>query len=82
MTSSEWLNAVGPPNRQLLGQSPAFKRLRKEVDVVCASDLTVLITGETGVARAILTLTGMDLGLTQASALPVPETRDHDGDCP
>ena len=54
MTPSEWLNAVGQPNRQLLGQSPAFKRLLKEVDVVCASDLTVLITGETGVGKELL----------------------------
>ena len=54
MTSSEWLNAGDQPNRQLLGQSPAFKRLLKEVDVVCASDLTVLITGETGVGKELL----------------------------
>ena len=54
MTPSEWLNAVGQPNRQLLGQSPAFKRLLKEVDVVCASDLTVLITGETGVGKELV----------------------------
>ena len=54
MTSSKWLNALVQPNRQLLGKCLAFKRLLKEVDVVCASDLTVLITGETDVGKELV----------------------------
>src|SRR5512143_3199772 len=36
---------------ELVGTSPALRRLLKEVAVVAASDLTVLVTGETGVGK-------------------------------
>ncbi|HSV80972.1 MAG TPA: GAF domain-containing protein, partial [Ramlibacter sp.] len=37
-----------PASRELLGTSPAMQRLREEIDTVAASDLTVLVLGETG----------------------------------
>jgi anaerobic nitric oxide reductase transcription regulator len=36
---------------ELVGTSPALRRLLKEIGVVAASDLTVLVTGETGVGK-------------------------------
>ncbi|MBN8525138.1 MAG: sigma 54-interacting transcriptional regulator, partial [Planctomycetes bacterium] len=39
---------------QLLGTSAAMRRLRGEIDLVAASDLTVLITGETGVGKELV----------------------------
>jgi anaerobic nitric oxide reductase transcription regulator len=39
---------------QLLGTSPAMQKLRREIDLVAASDLTVLITGETGVGKELV----------------------------
>ncbi|MGE3277837.1 MAG: nitric oxide reductase transcriptional regulator NorR [Vicinamibacterales bacterium] len=38
---------------QLLGTSPAMRRLRDEIALVAASDLTVLITGETGSGKEL-----------------------------
>ena len=46
--------AASAPSRELLGQSTAFKRMQKEIDLVAASDLTVLITGETGVGKELV----------------------------
>lgn len=46
--------AAGQPERQLLGQSAAVKQLRKEIELVAASDLTVLIAGETGVGKELV----------------------------
>ena len=37
--------------RELLGTSAALQRLRGEIDTVAASDLTVLLLGETGVGK-------------------------------
>ena len=50
--------ASGQQNREMIGQSKSLKRLVEEVDLVGGSDLTVLISGESGagkelVARAI-----------------------------
>ncbi len=39
---------------QLLGTSAAMQKLRHEIDLVAASDLTVLITGETGVGKELV----------------------------
>ncbi len=39
---------------QLLGTSPAMQRLRQEIDLVATSDLTVLLTGETGVGKELV----------------------------
>lgn len=39
---------------ELIGHSAAHKRLLSEIDVVAASDLTVLISGETGVGKELV----------------------------
>ncbi|KQT11461.1 nitric oxide reductase transcriptional regulator NorR [Ramlibacter sp. Leaf400] len=49
----EW-HAVHAPARELLGTSPAMQRLRSEIDSVAASDLTVLVLGETGVGKDLV----------------------------
>lgn len=46
--------AAATTTRELLGQSQAFKGMQKEIDLVAASDLTVLITGETGVGKELV----------------------------
>ncbi|MET1077668.1 MAG: nitric oxide reductase transcriptional regulator NorR [Pseudomonas sp.] len=40
--------------RELIGQSPAHKRLLGEIALVADSDLTVLISGETGVGKELV----------------------------
>ncbi|WP_305805334.1 nitric oxide reductase transcriptional regulator NorR [Stenotrophomonas sp. YIM B06876] len=50
-----WRQAAGqhlPP--EVVGQSRAFKALRKEVALVAPTDLSVLITGETGVGKELV----------------------------
>lgn len=39
---------------ELIGQSPTHRQLMNEVDMVAASDLTVLITGDTGVGKELV----------------------------
>jgi len=46
--------AVGRPERELIGQSAAFKQMLKEIELVGPSELTVLITGETGVGKELV----------------------------
>ncbi len=46
--------AAGQPGRALLGTSPTFKLLQKEIELVGPSELTVLITGETGVGKELV----------------------------
>ncbi len=46
--------ANGPLAREMIGQSPALKRLVAETQLVGSSDLTVLITGETGVGKELV----------------------------
>lgn len=41
-------------NQELIGQSPAHQRLMDELHLVAGSDLTVLITGETGVGKELV----------------------------
>lgn len=41
-------------SRELLGKSPAMQQLKKDIDTVAASDLTVLILGETGVGKELV----------------------------
>src|SRR5690606_37326336 len=40
--------------RELLGKSAAMQHLKREIDTVAASDLTVLILGETGVGKELV----------------------------
>ena len=46
--------ANGSPHKELIGQSKAHKRLIDEIALVGSSDLTVLITGETGVGKELV----------------------------
>lgn len=46
--------ANGSPHKKLIGQSKAHKRLIGEIALVGSSDLTVLITGETGVGKELV----------------------------
>jgi len=46
--------ASGQQPREMIGQSPALKRLVDETRLVGSSDLTVLITGETGVGKELV----------------------------
>ena len=43
----------GTPERELIGHSAAFKQMLKEIDLVGPSELTVLITGETGCRQRV-----------------------------
>ncbi len=47
----QWEFARG---RELLGKSAAISRLKQEIDTVAGADLTVLITGETGVGKELV----------------------------
>lgn len=50
-----WREAAGQRAApELVGQSAAFKALRKELDVVAPSDLSVLVLGETGVGKELV----------------------------
>ena len=42
------------PQRELLGQSPAMRQLQKDIALVAASELSVLITGETGTGKELV----------------------------
>ena len=46
--------ANGSPNKELIGQSKVHKRLLEEIALVGGSDLTVLVTGETGVGKELV----------------------------
>ena len=46
--------AAGQPRRELLGQSAAYRQLVKDIELVGPSELTVLITGETGVGKELV----------------------------
>ncbi|MCI0993592.1 nitric oxide reductase transcriptional regulator NorR [Pseudomonas corrugata] len=46
--------ASGQQSRDMVGQSKAHKRLVEEIKLVGGSDLTVLITGETGVGKELV----------------------------
>lgn len=54
LRAESYKRAAGQPERTLLGHSAAFKQLVKEIDLVGASELTVLITGETGVGKELV----------------------------
>jgi len=46
--------ASSPVRAQLVGQSLAFRQLSSAIDLVAPSELTVLITGETGVGKELV----------------------------
>lgn len=46
--------ASAQQSRELIGQSPAHQRLLEEIRLVADSNLTVLITGETGVGKELV----------------------------
>jgi anaerobic nitric oxide reductase transcription regulator len=48
------LAADNPQARQLIGRSPAFKRMQAELKIVGDSELTVLLKGETGVGKELV----------------------------
>lgn len=52
--AESYKRAAGQPERELIGQSTAFKLLLKEIALVGPSELTVLITGETGVGKELV----------------------------
>ena len=66
--------------RELSGRSPAMVRLRQEIDTVAASDLTVLILGETGVGKELVAerlharSIRSDRPLVQINCAALPET--------
>ncbi|GAA5233979.1 nitric oxide reductase transcriptional regulator NorR [Verticiella sediminum] len=45
--------AASPARHTLVGQSPVFRQMRAEIELVAPSDLTVLVTGETGVGKEL-----------------------------
>ncbi|WPP00930.1 nitric oxide reductase transcriptional regulator NorR [Pseudomonas sp. HR96] len=49
-----WRLARQPAVQPMIGQSAAFKQLLSEIELVAPSDLTVLITGETGVGKELV----------------------------
>lgn len=46
--------ANGQSRREMIGRSASHKNLVEEIEVVASSDLTVLITGETGVGKELV----------------------------
>ncbi|WP_434773390.1 nitric oxide reductase transcriptional regulator NorR [Pseudomonas entomophila] len=44
----------GQPRQDMIGQSEAYRHLRDEIRLVGASQMTVLITGETGVGKELV----------------------------
>ena len=47
-------NSSATPQRELLGHSPAMRRLQKDIALIASSDLSVLITGETGTGKELV----------------------------
>jgi anaerobic nitric oxide reductase transcription regulator len=46
--------ASGQHEQPMIGKSPVFKRLQDDIELVGHSDLTVLVTGETGVGKELV----------------------------
>lgn len=51
---AELYRQASPQSRELIGQSPLQRKLQEEVKLVGDSQLTVLITGETGVGKELV----------------------------
>src|SRR5262245_32693280 len=43
-----------PHGEEIIGASPAFKEVLRQVEVVAATDATVLLQGETGTGKELL----------------------------
>lgn len=54
LRAERYKRALTEPVRHLQGHSPAMRALRREIDLVAGGDLTVLITGETGVGKELV----------------------------
>ncbi|GAA4332117.1 nitric oxide reductase transcriptional regulator NorR [Pigmentiphaga soli] len=46
--------AASPAPQAMVGHSPAYRQLVSEIELVAPSDLTVLVTGETGVGKELV----------------------------
>ncbi|ELQ10033.1 anaerobic nitric oxide reductase transcription regulator, partial [Pseudomonas fluorescens BRIP34879] len=72
--------AGGQPYKEMIGQSKTHKRLVQEINLVGGSDLTVLITGETGVGKELVAQaihaasTRADKPLISLNCAALPET--------
>lgn len=64
----------------LLGESPAMAALRRDIDLVAASDLPILITGESGAGKELVTRTlhmkskRADQAMVQINCAALPES--------
>jgi anaerobic nitric oxide reductase transcription regulator len=73
-------DAVSRGGGQLLGESAAMTRMRREISLVAGSDLTALITGETGVGKELvahaihLESHRRDRALIQVNCAALPES--------
>ncbi|WP_304304302.1 nitric oxide reductase transcriptional regulator NorR [Pseudacidovorax intermedius] len=47
-------HGAAPAPATLVGQSPAFRQMAAEIDLVAPADLTVLLTGETGAGKELV----------------------------
>ena len=45
---------IAPQGEALIGESPAFKEVLRQVEVVAPTDATVLLQGETGTGKELL----------------------------
>ncbi|RTR04476.1 nitric oxide reductase transcriptional regulator NorR [Halomonas nitroreducens] len=69
-----------PEASEILGHSPVLRRLLQELDVVAASDLPVLLTGETGVGKELFARRlhqrspRRDASLVQVNCAALPES--------
>lgn len=52
--AEHYRRAAAQPTRKPLGHSTAFKQMLKDIELVGPSDLTVLVTGETGVGKELV----------------------------
>jgi anaerobic nitric oxide reductase transcription regulator len=70
----------GSADAQVLGRSPAAERLQRDIDMVAASDLPVLIVGETGVGKEVVAhqlhqrSSRRDEALIQVNCAALPES--------
>lgn len=54
LVTSELVNEALQRGGQIIGESPALQELKRNIGIVARSDLTVLVTGETGVGKEVV----------------------------